>query len=275
MNIDLKKSEKYLGSNGRFSLLDLRVPAGFNGELIVFAHGYMGYKDWGAWELMQKYFTERGFAYCRFNFSHNGGTVENPIDFSDPEAFAENNYSKEVFDLQQVLDYIEQKFEQLPRIHLIGHSRGGGIVLLNAADPRVYSVITLAAISSVAKRFSDQAMMKAWKEAGVRYVTNQRTKQDMPHNWSQAEDFEQNRELLSIENACKKLNKAILVIHGNQDTSVPLEEGREIAEWTGRELVILDGADHTFGAAQPWNSDKLPPKLEEACLKIEEFISSL
>ncbi len=52
MDIKLKKSEKYLGSNGRFSLLDLSLPEDFNGELLVFAHGYMGYKDWGAWKLV-------------------------------------------------------------------------------------------------------------------------------------------------------------------------------------------------------------------------------
>ena len=274
MNIGLKKSEKYLGSNGRFSLFDLELPQGFNGELLIFAHGYMGYKDWGAWELMQKWFTERGFAFCRFNFSHNGGTLENPVDFPDLEAFAENNYSKEAFDLQQLLNHVEKQFEQLPRIHLIGHSRGGGIVLLNAHDPRVKSVITLAAISSIEKRFSDPAMMQGWKEKGVRYVTNQRTKQNMPHNWSQAEDFFQNREQLSIENACKKLNKPVLVIHGDKDSSVPLEEGQEIAAWTKTELVVIEGADHTFGASQPWTSEQLPGKLEEACIKIREFLRS-
>ena len=275
MNIKLKKSEKYPGSNGRFSLLDLVIPEAFNGEMLVFAHGYMGYKDWGAWNLFQSWFTGKGYAFCKFNFSHNGGTPENPVDFSDLEAFAENNYSREVFDLQQVLNFLEKQFDPLPRIHLVGHSRGGGIVLLNAYDHRVNSVITLAAISGIAKRFSDPDMLRDWKEKGVRYVTNQRTKQAMPHNWSQVLDFEQNKEKLSIETACRKLDKPVLVIHGDQDSSVPIEEGREIALWTQTALTVIEGADHTFGAAQPWNSNELPHNLGLACLKMHEFLSAL
>ncbi|MGV3631061.1 MAG: alpha/beta hydrolase family protein [Bacteroidota bacterium] len=275
MNIKLKKSEKYPGSNGRFSLLDLVIPEAFNGEMLVFAHGYMGYKDWGAWNLLQSWFTGKGYAFCKFNFSHNGGTPENPVDFSDLEAFAENNYSREVFDLQQVLNFLEKQFDPLPRIHLVGHSRGGGIVLLNAYDHRVSSVITLASISGIAKRFSDPDMLRDWKEKGVRYVTNQRTKQAMPHNWSQVLDFEQNKEKLSIETACRKLDKPVLVIHGDQDSSVPIEEGREIALWTQTALTVIEGADHTFGAAQPWNSNELPHNLELACLKMHEFLSAL
>lgn len=275
MDIGLKKSEKYLGSNGRFSLLDLEIPEGFNGELILFAHGYMGYKDWGAWNLVQQFFTQRGYAFCKFNFSHNGGTPENPIDFSDLDAFAENNYSKEVYDLQQVLNWLEKQFPDLPSIHLCGHSRGGGIVLLNAADRRVASVITLAAISSIEKRFSDSEMLHNWKENGIRFVTNQRTKQVMPHSYSQVLDFEENKEKLSIENACKSLQKPILIIHGDHDSSVPLEEGLEIASWTGTELTIIPGADHTFGVSQPWNSADLPPKLAGVCTKMLNFLARI
>ncbi len=275
MDIKLKKSEKYLGSNGRFSLLDLSLPEDFNGELLVFAHGYMGYKDWGAWKLVESYFTGRGYGFCKFNFSHNGGSIENPIDFSDLDAFAENNYSKEAFDLQQVLAYLEKQLTEPPRIHLIGHSRGGGIVLLNSQDPRVFSVITLAAISSIEKRFSDPVMLRDWKEKGIRYVTNQRTKQAMPHNYSQVLDFETNREKLSIEKACRELEKPLLIIHGDEDSSVPIDEGRDIARWTERELTIITGADHTFGSAQPWLTDELPPKLEEVCVKIHDFLTGL
>lgn len=179
----MKNTYTYTGSNKHLSLLDLEIPENFNQHLIVFAHGYMGYKDWGAWNLMQDFFVQKGFGFCKFNFSHNGGTIDEPIDFPDLESFAKNSYTKEVFDLQQVLHFIELKLDVLPQIHLIGHSRGGGIVLLNSNDPRVRSVTTLAAISSIEKRFSDKKMLADWKEKGVRYVTNQRTKQEMPHDY--------------------------------------------------------------------------------------------
>ena len=61
--------------------------------VVIFCHGYKGFKDWGAWHLVAEAFAETGFCFVKFNFSHNGGTVENPIDFPDLEAFANNNFS--------------------------------------------------------------------------------------------------------------------------------------------------------------------------------------
>ena len=61
--------------------------------LVIFCHGYKGYKDWGAWDLVAERFAEEGYFFLKFNFSHNGGTVQNPIDFPDLEAFAQNNFS--------------------------------------------------------------------------------------------------------------------------------------------------------------------------------------
>ena len=49
--------------------------------LVIFAHGYKGYKDWGAWNLMAEKFAKNGFYFVKFNFSHNGTSLENPIDF--------------------------------------------------------------------------------------------------------------------------------------------------------------------------------------------------
>src|SRR5690606_3008749 len=66
--------------------------------LVIFAHGYKGYKDWGAWHLMAEKFAEAGFFFVKFNFSHNGTTLENPETFDDLEAFGHNNFSKEMLD---------------------------------------------------------------------------------------------------------------------------------------------------------------------------------
>ena len=68
--------------------------------IIIFCHGYKGFKDWGAWNLMANAFAKAGFLFLKFNFSHNGGTVEQPIDFPDLEAFGNNNYTKELDDLK-------------------------------------------------------------------------------------------------------------------------------------------------------------------------------
>ena len=79
--------------------------------VIIFCHGYKGFKDWGAWDLMAKFFAEAGFYFVKFNFSHNGGTVQQPIDFPDLEAFGNNNYTKELDDLQSVIYWVYSNSE--------------------------------------------------------------------------------------------------------------------------------------------------------------------
>ncbi len=48
-------------------------------------------------------FVRAGFAFLKFNFSHNGTTPDHPQDFVDLEAFGNNNYTKQLFDLGKVL----------------------------------------------------------------------------------------------------------------------------------------------------------------------------
>jgi pimeloyl-ACP methyl ester carboxylesterase len=262
----------YKGSKNRSSLFDLEIPETFSGNLLVFIHGYMGFKDWGAWNLMQNYFTSKGFGFCKFNMTHNGGTIDNPIDFPDLEAFASNCYSKEVNDVTCLLNELETHFNTLPKIHLLGHSRGGGIALLKSNDQRVSSIITLAGISSIETRFSDSKMIQAWKETGIRYQTNQRTKQEMPHYYSQYLDFVEFKNELNIEKACLSLTKPNLVIHGTKDSSVLINEGEDIAQWTNSPLYKIEGADHVFCSSHPWNKNDLPRELEEVCFIISSFI---
>jgi dienelactone hydrolase len=77
--------------------------------LTIFVHGYKGYKDWGAWELMGEKFAKAGFYFVKFNFSHNGTTIESPDEFADLEAFGENNYSKELEDLEMVINHFKNQ----------------------------------------------------------------------------------------------------------------------------------------------------------------------
>ena len=77
--------------------------------------------------------------FLKFNFSHNGGTDQNPIDFPDLEAFAQNNFSYELDDLEAVINFISSTndFENelnSKAISLIAHSRGAGIILIKASE---------------------------------------------------------------------------------------------------------------------------------------------
>ena len=37
--------------------------------VLIFCHGYKGFKDWGAWNLMATAFANAGFFFVKFNFT--------------------------------------------------------------------------------------------------------------------------------------------------------------------------------------------------------------
>jgi pimeloyl-ACP methyl ester carboxylesterase len=247
--------------------------------IVIFCHGYKGFKDWGAWNLMAKGIANAGFFFIKFNFSHNGGTLEQPIDFPDLEAFGNNNYTKELDDLESVMDWICQNSEfktnsNTNNITLIGHSRGSGIVTIKAEeDPRVTKVISLAGVCHYDKRSSTIGRLEQWKKDGVKYVMNGRTKQQMPHYYQFYEDFIANKERLTIKRAVSNLKIPYLIIHGDKDTSVLLEEAIKLHSWNKTsKFEIIENADHVFNARHPWVKTAMPEPLKNVTALIINFI---
>ena len=270
------------GPNGRAIVLDIFAPQGsVKVPIIIFCHGYKGFKDWGAWNNLGSYFADNGIGFLKFNFSFNGGTVEEPIDFPDLKAFSQNNYSKELDDLDSVLNWI-QRSDQFPqqldlsRIVLMGHSRGGGIAALAASnDKRIQKLITLAGVSDFEARFNiGSEEFIAWKRDGVKYVLNGRTKQNMPHDFQFYEDFKANAKRLNIERAVRSLNMPHLIIHGDADTSVSVDEAYNMAKWNpDAKLLIIKGANHVFGVSHPWEASGLSEALTTVVNSIVNFIN--
>lgn len=247
--------------------------------IILFCHGYKGFKDWGAWNIMANTCAESGFCFIKFNFSHNGGTIEQPIDFPDLEAFGNNNYTKELDDLQSVINWTYanetlKKEADINNITLIGHSRGGGIVCIKAEeDTRIKNVISLAGVCDYGSRTATIGDLKTWKQDGVKYVLNGRTKQRMPHYYQFYEDFIANKERLSIKRAVSNLKIPHLIIHGNADTSVLLDEAKNLHEWNpNSQLEIIEEANHVFGASHPWEQEELPEELKISVKTIISFL---
>lgn len=243
--------------------------------LVIFVHGYKGYKDWGAWDLMAEKFARAGFFFVKFNFSHNGTTVENPHDFADLEAFGNNNYSKEMSDLKVVID----QFYQDPKVDgqkivLIGHSRGGGIsIITTAEDERINGLITLASVDTL-ERFPKDEALENWKQKGVYYVVNGRTKQEMPHYYQFYEDFEKDIHRFDVERATEMAKAHVLIVHGTSDESVSVKSAEHLhLLHPNSALFLVENANHTFGAKEPWEEKELPKDLDVVTEKCIEFIT--
>ena len=250
--------------------------------IVIFCHGYKGFKDWGAWDVMAEEFAEKGNFFLKFNFSHNGKTPDNLTEFMDIEAFGDNNYMKELDDLQSVIDWIlssKSKYADFldpSNITLIGHSRGGGICIIKAAEERrITKLVTFSSVSDFASRFPSGEILEGWKKKGVNYIVNTRTKQQLPHHFQFYKNFKANEERLTISRATKALKIPHLIVHGSNDTSVPLSESGDLFKWSPNpELLLVEGADHVYDVSHPWNNKKVPTNFKYVLDGTIKFIST-
>jgi len=247
--------------------------------IVIFCHGYKGYKDWGAWNIAAKEFVKKNLFFVKFNFSHNGGTLENPIDFPDLEAFGENNFSIELDDLEDVINWVLENDDfkneiDFSNITLIGHSRGGGIVTIKASEnKKITKLITWAAVSDFGARFPKGEALKKWKEAGISYIQNSRTKQKMPHLFQFYENFKENEERLTIKKSASKLNIPHLIIQGKKDEVVVPNEAKNLHKWNpNSKLVMIEKMEHTLGCTQPWLNNEMPNHLKKVVELSIDFI---
>lgn len=266
---------------GRPLLLDLFFEAGANPKpVVIFNHGFKGFKDWGYWDLMGKELAKQGFIFIKFNQSHNGTTVENPTEFEALEAFGKNTYRREMLDIESVIDWLfnntqlPQDFIDAGKICLMGHSRGGATAILYARrDKRIKKVISWSSFKAIEERFQHE-FYHNWKEKERIYIPNARTGQAMPQDYEIYEEFKTSENDYSIEKAIQSLDIPVLVVHGTEDPTVPFEDAMVLKSWnTQANLFLVPNANHVYGGSHPWKEARLPEDAQKALNESLRFLN--
>ena len=223
---------------------------------VVVIHGFKGFKDWGMFPVVAGRLAKAGLSVVSFNVSGSG--VDDAGDFSLPDRFTHNTYSAELEDLTRVVAATRTGttlgIAPPSSLGLLGHSRGGGMAILAAAqDPGLRTLVTWASIASI-DRWSDEAKA-SWRRRGHVDITNARTGQVIPLSTAILDDIARHADgALDIVAAAKKIDSAWLIIHGETDESVSVEDARTLAAASGRSttrLVVVPETGHTFGATHP------------------------
>lgn len=238
---------------------------------IIFVHGFKGFKDWGAHHLLAENFAALGYRYFKFNLSHNGVTEKAPNDVTDMEAFASNTVSKELNDLETVINYVSHTYPMDP-IYLIGHSKGGALVILKgAADDRIAKIATWSSIADFSSLWKKE-QEEEWLRTGQIYVENARTKERMPLNSTLLEDFRANEGKFNVLHAAAAIEKPWLILHGDDDVNVAFSVAQQLAQAQPKaKLQKIAGANHVFGASHPYTAAALPTHLQEVFDKTAAF----
>ncbi len=233
---------------------------------LVVCHGFKGFKDWGFFPHLCEQLAERTRVnVVSFNFD---GAGVRETDFDDLPAFSRNTFSRELWDLEAVMDALAQgslgdlEVPRVSRFGLLGHSRGGATCILKAGlRSQVRALVTWASISSVSRY---EGFAAQWDAGETVIIPNARTKQDMPLERNVLDDMRANRERLDVLASARTLSIPVAVVHGSEDEAVPFGDAEEIAAAVGDlgRLVRVEGAGHTFQAVHPFAGTT--PELEAA-----------
>lgn len=224
---------------------------------VILVHGFQGFKDWGYVPFFAQELAQLGFFVITFNFSHNGiGT--DPFKITELEKFANNTISLEVSELGEMVEFYKNGgfgFDgSKNKIGLIGHSRGGAIALIHSAEKNNVDALILWGTIATFKRYTKNQINRLLKD-GFLELKNNKTNQVLKINRILFDDYIANRERFNLLERIKSLFIRTLIIHGDQDLIVPVNEAFQLYNNSNKEkteLIIIEGAGHTFNVFHPY-----------------------
>ena len=225
---------------------------------MVGLHGFKGFRNWGFWPYIAVGLASRGIACVRFDMTHNG-VGANGLEFDEEQLFELNTFQREEEDLGCVLGAL--RAAELPahetldtsRLGLLGHSRGGGLAVVRAAeDKAVRATASLAAVASLA-RFPDPVMERG-RDSGFIPIVNTRTGQILRFGRDAIAEIDARPELHDLaQSYAARIQTPYLVCHGTADTGVSPDDGRALAAAApSARLELFEGADHVLDCRHPW-----------------------
>ena len=262
------------GTGARVIRGEVRLPSSPKGS-VVLLHGFKGFARFAFFPYLADQLAAAGLTAVSFNFS-GSGVGEDLETFDDPDAFAENTFTREGQDVSRVIAEAERRGWTGPQFGLFGHSRGGATALLHASrDARVGALATWSSIASV-RRWTD-AQEAEWRTRGYLEVPNTRTGQILRVKTALLDEMDEH-ELgrLNLKLAAATLLCPWLIVHGAADETVPFADGEQLAESSeGRaELVTIAGASHTFNVAHGMTTPSAQLR-EAAELTVSFFVNRL
>jgi esterase/lipase len=215
----------------------LTIPGKKSKTAILVCHGFTSHMQRNYHSELSKKIAESGYASLRFDFTGNGE--------SEGE-FSEGTASQEIKDISSAIDFLETKGYN--NFGVEGHSMGGGVVIgAGAEDKRIKAICSI----SPSIRYHTTLSIKRY---GIQNLVKLQTvgyfifKKENGREFKITKDFVRDKKLNNFLKRIGGVNVPILIIHGTNDVTVKIDEGKDLFEKAKnpKEFLAIGGADHNF-----------------------------
>ncbi|KAJ6924380.1 hypothetical protein NC652_017618 [Populus alba x Populus x berolinensis] len=246
-------------------------------QLVIVCHGFQSSKERIPMVNLAAALEKEGISAFRFDFAGNG---------ESEGSFQYGNYRREAEDLRAVVQHFRRENRVISAV--IGHSKGGNVVLLYASKYNdVHTVVNISGRFNLEKgmegRLGKDFLLRL-KQHGHIDVFNRKGK----FEYRVTEESLKDRLTTDIHAVCLLIQQEcrVLTVHGSMDKIVPAEDASEFAKFIpNHKLHIIKGANHEYTSHQGeltsvvldflrenFNAEKDMPKLP---LKDHSFRSRL
>lgn len=211
-------------------------------QLVIVCHGFQSSKERIPMVNLAAALEKEGISAFRFDFAGNG---------ESEGSFQYGNYRREAEDLRAVVQHFRRENRVISAV--IGHSKGGNVVLLYASKYNdVHTVVNISGRFNLEKgmegRLGKDFLLRL-KQHGHIDVFNRKGK----FEYRVTEESLKDRLTTDIHAVCLLIQQEcrVLTVHGSMDKIVPAEDASEFAKFIpNHKLHIIRGANHEYTSHQ-------------------------
>ncbi|KAL3625358.1 hypothetical protein CASFOL_030812 [Castilleja foliolosa] len=256
-------------------------------KLVVLCHGFCSTKEFNIMVNLGAALENEGISSFRFDFSGNGCAtylslkvkrfdriVPCRLELTCRESegsFHFGNYSSEAEDLRSVVEY----FKGLKRstVAVIGHSKGGDVVLLYASKYHdIPAVVNISGRYDLKRGLEERLgkdFLEKLKKDGYIDIKNKSGEVDYrvtDESMTERLNTNMHKACLSIDQRCR-----VFIVHGSADEVIPVEDGHEFAKIIpNNRLQIVEGANHCYTSHQDELVATVLPFIKECVQQCED-----
>jgi len=203
--------------------------------VIILCHGFFRSKEGKTYVGLERILNERGISTFRFDFFGHG---------ESEGKFEEVTTSEAADDVLGAIKFLKESGYK--KIGLMGSSFGGMASIMAASKVNDLYVLALKSpvsdYSSLFQAHQNEQEAKEIKERGFTYITDSEGKKRKLNI-----SFFLDAQKAKAYEAAINIKIPTLIVHGDQDDSVPVEQSKRTASLMGNcRLEVIEGADHGY-----------------------------